>query len=68
MYIHVSTILLSLQSSSLCGKKDTQPPIQIRMSIGFFENVHDILFMYSCILFLTFQNAKILITISVILF
>lgn len=26
MYIHVSTILLSLQSSSLCGKKDTQPP------------------------------------------
>lgn len=26
MYIRVSTILLSLQSSSLCGKKDTQPP------------------------------------------
>lgn len=50
------------------GKKDTQPLMQIRMSIGFFENVHDILFMYSCILFLTFQNAKIMITISVILF
>lgn len=68
MYIHVSKILLSLQSSSLCRKKIHNPLIQIRMSIGFFENVHDILFMYSCILFLTFQNAKIMITISVILF
>lgn len=68
MYIHVSTILLSLQRSSLCGKKIHNPLKQIRMSIGFFENVHDILFMYSCILFLTFQNAKIMITISVILF
>lgn len=68
MNIHVSTILLSLQSSSLCGKKIHNPLIQILMSIGFFENVHDILFMYSCILFLTFQNAKILITISVVLF
>lgn len=49
-------------------KKIHNPLMQIRMSIGFFENVHDILFMYSCILFLTFQNAKIMITISVILF
>lgn len=49
-------------------KKIHNPLMQIRMSIGFFENAHDILFMYSCILFLTFQNAKIMIAIWLILF